>query len=76
MSLFEALRTDRLIVRRLREEDAEGVAAYRSRSEVARFQTPYSLAKAEALVQEMSKSDPSERENGFNLPSSTSPKAD
>jgi aminoglycoside 6'-N-acetyltransferase len=62
---FSRLKTERLTVRRLRPEDARGMAGYRSLSEVAKFQSAYTLAKAEALVEEMAKADPSETGRWF-----------
>lgn len=50
-------RTDRLVLRRFREQDAEAFAAYRSDPEVARHQSwsaPYPLEAARAFVAEMS----------------------
>jgi RimJ/RimL family protein N-acetyltransferase len=49
----------------LRTEDAEVLACYRGLPEVARFQTAYTCAKAEALVQELAKSDPPEKGRWF-----------
>lgn len=50
---FEALRSDRLLVRRFKEEDAESLAAYRSDPEVARYQSwepPMSSDEARRFV--------------------------
>lgn len=47
------LETDRLLLRAFQLADAEGLAAYRSDPEVARYQSweaPYSLAQAQALI--------------------------
>ena len=50
---FERLASDRLVLRRLRAEDAAALAAYRTDPEVARFQTwdvPYGEEEAQALI--------------------------
>lgn len=49
---FATLTTDRLLLRRLRSDDAERLSRYRSDPQVARFQSweSYSLAQAESLV--------------------------
>ncbi len=56
---FEALLTDRLLIRRLGPNDAQTLSGYRGNPKVARFQTAYSSRQAEKLIEEMSKSDPS-----------------
>jgi RimJ/RimL family protein N-acetyltransferase len=57
---FEALRTDRLVLRRFRTEDAVTFAAYRSDPEVARYQDwdSCSQEEADAFVREMATSHP------------------
>ena len=48
--------TDRLVVRRLRAEDAAAIAHYRSDADVARMQswtTPYPVASARALIEDV-----------------------
>lgn len=55
------IETERLVLRRFRNEDAVTLAAYRNDPEVARYQswsTPYSLDKARYSVQTMVASDP------------------
>ncbi len=55
------LTTDRLLLRRFRLADAETLAAYRSDSAVARYQswdTPYSLRQAQYTVESMASADP------------------
>lgn len=51
---FEERRTDRLVIRRFRAEDASTLAAYRSNPKVARYQSwdsPFTLAQADQVVQ-------------------------
>jgi RimJ/RimL family protein N-acetyltransferase len=51
--VFEPLRTERLLLRPMRTDDAPSIAARRSDPDVARYQnwtTPYPLERAEALV--------------------------
>jgi RimJ/RimL family protein N-acetyltransferase len=55
---FEILQTERLFIRRLKTEDAEAIARYRSLPEVIRFQSSYSIDRAKELILEMSESDP------------------
>ena len=58
---FEGLRSERLLVRRFRGEDAETLAAYRSDPEVARYQgweTPMSLDEARGFVRGMADDHP------------------
>lgn len=55
---FKVIKTSRLFIRRLKIEDPETFAHYRSLPEVARFQASYSLDQANGLILEMSKSDP------------------
>ncbi len=62
---FETLKTERLTLRRLRTEDAEILANYRNLPDIARFQKSYTVTKAHALIQEMAKSDPSEKGKWF-----------
>ena len=53
--------TERLVLRRFRESDAESLAAYRSDPSVARYQTwdaPYSLDEARAAVASFAAADP------------------
>ncbi|WP_027482426.1 GNAT family N-acetyltransferase [Deinococcus pimensis] len=60
---FEVLRTPRLVLRRLREEDAPVLAAYRSDPDVARFQgwgPTFSEDRARALVHAMRARQPGE----------------
>ncbi|GAA2602207.1 GNAT family protein [Winogradskya consettensis] len=55
------IETERLVLRRFREDDAAVLAAYRSEPEVARYQSwnsPYSLDKARYSVQTMVAADP------------------
>jgi aminoglycoside 6'-N-acetyltransferase len=51
---FIDLRTDRLVIRRFRPEDADAFAAYRADPEVARYQSwdSYTRAMAETFVAE------------------------
>lgn len=56
-----ALRTERLLVRSMRPQDAATLAGYRSDPEVARYQgwdAPYSLDDARALVETVAGLDP------------------
>jgi len=65
---FESLRSKRLLVRRVRDEDAESLAAYRSDPEVARYQgweTPMSLDQARRFVREMADGNPDTPEEWF-----------
>lgn len=58
---FEGLRSERLLVRRVRDEDAESLAAYRSDPDVARYQsweTPMSLDQARRFVRGMADDHP------------------
>lgn len=51
--IFSPLRTERLLLRPMRADDAEPIAARRSDPEVARYQnwtTPYPLERAQAMV--------------------------
>lgn len=60
---FEFLRTERLVLRRLRGEDAPALATYRSDPEVARFQgwgPTFSEDRARALVDAMGARQPGE----------------
>ena len=60
---MELLATERLSLRQLEPDDAQVISAYRSEPDVARHQSwsaPYSLAAAEALVQEMLHRRPSD----------------
>lgn len=55
------LRTERLIIRRFRLEDAPAFAAYRSDPDVARYQSwsaPFALDAAQALVTAFTEDDP------------------
>jgi aminoglycoside 6'-N-acetyltransferase len=56
---FEKLQTERLTIRRLHSADAEAFARYRSLPEISRFQSAYSVAGAQALIRDLSTSDPS-----------------
>jgi len=61
------LETERLVLRRFRDDDAPALAAYRSVPEVARYQSwdaPYPLGDALAFVAEAGHLDP-EREGWF-----------
>lgn len=61
--MFEAILTQRLILRAFEPRDAAAFAAYRSDPEVARYQgwdAPYSLDQAERFVREMSAAHPGE----------------
>jgi RimJ/RimL family protein N-acetyltransferase len=52
-SAFDERRTDRLVIRRFRAEDASTLAAYRSDPTVARYQSwdiPFTLAQAQAFI--------------------------
>ncbi len=57
---FTPIRTTRLVIRPLRPSDAEALAAYRSRPEVARYQSweTYSIAQARDLIGLMEHSTP------------------
>jgi len=58
---FEGLRSERLLVRRVRNEDAASLAAYRSDPEVARYQgweTPMSIEEARRFVRGMADDHP------------------
>jgi RimJ/RimL family protein N-acetyltransferase len=51
--IFSPLRTDRLLLRPMRTDDAEPIAARRSDPDVARYQnwtTPYPIERAQAMV--------------------------
>jgi aminoglycoside 6'-N-acetyltransferase len=57
----EGLRSERLLVRRVRDEDAASLAAYRSDPDVARYQgweTPMSLDQARRFVRGMADDHP------------------
>ena len=54
--IFEPLRTERLLLRPMRSDDAVSIAARRSHPDVARYQnwtTPYPLERAQALVDDI-----------------------
>ena len=56
-----AIRTERLVLRRFRPGDAPALARYRSRPDVARFQSwdaPVTAERAAALVDEFARGDP------------------
>lgn len=58
---FNQIETERLVIRRFRDGDAEAFSAYRSIPDVARYQSweaPYSLAEAKAFVDEMASCHP------------------
>jgi RimJ/RimL family protein N-acetyltransferase len=55
--------TERLVLRRFREDDAAVLAAYRSVPEIARYQSwdaPYSFEKALVAVESMAHADPAQ----------------
>jgi len=58
--IFDCFRTERLIIRRLKTEDAETIASYRSLPEVAEFQSwdTYSAKEAIDLIEELKNSNP------------------
>jgi RimJ/RimL family protein N-acetyltransferase len=67
-SAFRALRTDRLLLRRFRADDAGTLAAYRSLPEVARYQSwdaPYPEAQARELVAGLGRVHPDTRGEWF-----------
>jgi RimJ/RimL family protein N-acetyltransferase len=58
---FDERRTDRLVIRRFRAEDASTLAAYRSDPTVARYQswdTPFTLAQAQAFIDSFGATNP------------------
>lgn len=58
---FDERRTDRLVIRRLRAQDASTLCAYRSEPTVARYQswdTPFTLTQAHAFIDGLSATDP------------------
>ena len=58
---FEERRTDRLVIRRFRAEDASTLAAYRSDPKVARYQSwdsPFTLAQAQTFVDSLGATNP------------------
>lgn len=58
---FEERRTDRLVIRRFRAEDASTLAAYRSDPKVARYQSwdsPFTLAQAQTFVDSFGATNP------------------
>ena len=57
---FSGLRTDRLVIRRFRPEDAAAFAAYRSNPDVARYQDWDSCTRQQAddFVREMARTHP------------------
>jgi RimJ/RimL family protein N-acetyltransferase len=57
---FAELRTERLVIRRFREDDASAFAAYRSDVDVARYQSwdGYTLADAERFTRELASLHP------------------
>ena len=58
---FDERRTDRLVIRRFRAEDASTLAAYRSDPAVARYQswnTPFTHAQARSFIDGFAASDP------------------
>jgi RimJ/RimL family protein N-acetyltransferase len=55
--------TERLVLRRFRQDDAAALAAYRTLPEIARYQSwqaPYSLEKALVAVESMAHADPAQ----------------
>ncbi|PYE54118.1 GNAT family N-acetyltransferase [Deinococcus yavapaiensis] len=62
-SPFDVLSTDRLVLRRLRDEDAPALCAYRSDPEVARFQgwgASFGEMQARSLIEAMREREPGE----------------
>lgn len=60
---MDAIRSERLLLRRFAAHDASGLAAYRSDPDVARFQSwdaPFALAQASALIAGFAAGDPDE----------------
>lgn len=60
---MDAIRSERLLLRRFETGDVAGLAAYRSDPEVARFQSwdaPFALAEASSLIAELAAGDPDE----------------
>ena len=59
---FDSISTQRLVIRRLVNDDAEIISFYRSLPEVSQFQSwqQYSLQQASELISEMKMSDPSD----------------
>ncbi len=58
---FREHRSDRLVIRRLRVEDAATLAAYRSDPAIARYQswgTPFSHAQARSFIATLEATDP------------------
>jgi RimJ/RimL family protein N-acetyltransferase len=58
---MDAIRSERLLLRRFDAGDVTGLAGYRSDPEVARFQSwdaPFALAEASALIAELAAGDP------------------
>jgi RimJ/RimL family protein N-acetyltransferase len=58
---FSELRTERLRIRRFRDDDLAGFVAYRSDADTARYQgwdAPYPIEQAQAFLQEMAALDP------------------
>jgi RimJ/RimL family protein N-acetyltransferase len=57
---MDAIRSERLLLRRLAPRDADALAAYRSDPEVARYQsweTPFSLDDARSLIADLAGAD-------------------
>jgi hypothetical protein len=60
-SAFDERRTDRLMIRRFRAEDASSLAAYRSEPTVARYQSwdiPFTNAQAQAFIDSFGATNP------------------
>jgi RimJ/RimL family protein N-acetyltransferase len=60
---MEAIRSERLLLRRFETGDVAGLAAYRSHPDVARYQSwdaPFALAEASSLIAELAAGDPGE----------------
>ena len=65
---FREMRTDRLLLRRLRMDDAPALAAYRSVPEVARYQSwdaPYPEAQAREMIAALQRVHPDSRGEWF-----------
>lgn len=67
MSNFQAIQTERLIIRRLRDEDLEPLIAYRSLPEVMRMQLwdSYDADKGKELIEECKTLEPFTANNYF-----------
>ncbi len=67
MSTFELVQTERLIIRRLRDDDLEPLVAYRSLPEVAWMQLweSYSIDEGRKMIDELKKLEPFTPNNYF-----------